>query len=62
MLLLPMICCTPAWAMFGVFWAEEVGTAGTSGHKRRERSHGQAKGTAVPEKQAPRSDASVMLI
>lgn len=29
---------------------------------RGERSHGQTGGTAVPEKQAPRSDASVMLM
>lgn len=29
---------------------------------RGERPHGQTEGTAVPEKQAPRSDASVMLM
>lgn len=60
MLLLPVICCTPAPCL--VFSGQRK--LARRGHldTRGERSHGQAKGTAVPEKQAPRSDASVMLI
>lgn len=53
----------PLWAQFSGFWAEDRKLA-QWGHldTRGERPHEQTTGTGLPEEQAPRFYASVMLI